>query len=280
MIAPGAGAKTWYVYADHSGVNPTIQSAIDSCAVSGDIIIIQGGVYHEGDIVSNGKNITIDQNGQVYLHAPSQGTGVGITIRNASAFTISSLAFRNFETALAAEDANPLIQWITIRTCDRGVTISGASSCPVMWYSVIDSCGTGIEVAGGGSITLRNQTIAHCATGARFAAATSIFTRNIVYSCGVGTECAGGIASIDCNDFFLNTVDYSGCVPGATDFYLDPMFCFWKAPLPYYLHSASPCLVTTSNPCGVRVGAIVTAAGCTGTAVESTTWGAIKGLYR
>jgi len=281
MIAPGAGAKTWSVYPNHSGPTPTIQSAIDSCAVSGDNIIVYAGIHYEGNIVSDGKSITIDQSGQAYIHSPTPGSGTGITIRNASSFTISSLAFRNFGTAVAVESANPLIQWVTIRACGSGLTVSGISSCPVMWYALVDSCGTGIDVIEGGAITLRNQTIANCATGVRFASATTTFTRNIVYHCGVGIQCAGGIVNQSCSNFFLNAADYGGCSAGTNDFFTDPMFCFWKAPAPgpYWLHNTSPCL-TGTNPCGQKVGAFTAAAGCTGTGAEHTTWGAIKGIYR
>lgn len=281
MTAFRAEAETWHVYPDGSGNTPTIQSAVDS-AISGDVILVAAGVYHQGDIVIDGKVLTIDQNPQAYLLAPSFGNGTGITIRNVSGFTLNSLTFRGFETAVALENASGFIQYITVKACARGITISGASSAPTVWFCVVDSCGTGVEVQGGGPVLLQNETIVNCSTGARFLGGSTTFTRNIVYHASTGMQCSGGSVIGSCNDFYLNTLNYGGCTPGTNDFYLNPMFCFWKTPAPssYWLHVASPCFVTVSNPCGVRVGAFTSAAGCSGTATEHTTWGAIKDIYR
>ncbi len=64
--------KTWKVPLDAS----TIQAAVDSCAASGDAIAIAVGVYHEGSIVVDGKNISINQSGSgtVTVIAPSIGS--------------------------------------------------------------------------------------------------------------------------------------------------------------------------------------------------------------
>ena len=283
MTAFGAEAKTWNVYPNGSGSTPTIQSAVDS-AISGDVILIAAGTYHEGSIVIDGKNnLMIDQlNPQAYIVAPSAGNGTCITVRNVPTFTLNSLTFRGFETAVAVENASPLIQSITVKACTRGITISGASSASTVWFCLVDSCGTGIEVQGGASNLLRNETIVNCSTGARFLGGNTTFTRNIVYNASTGMQCSGGSVTGSCNDFYLNTSNYGGCTPGTNDFYLNPMFCFWKPPAPssYWLHVDSPCFVTASNPCGVRVGAFTSAAGCSGAATEHTTWGAIKDIYR
>jgi hypothetical protein len=279
VMACGAEAATWFVYPDGSGKTPTLQSAVDS-AVTGDYILIAGGVYHQGNIVIDGKALTIDQDQQVYFVAPSPGSGTCITIRGVASFTLNSLVFRGFETALAIENASPLVQYVTVKGCNRGISISGGSSTPTVWFSVIDSCGTGVEVQGGGPV-LRNETIVNCSSGARFLGGSTTFTRNIVYHADTGVQCAGGAVASSCNDFFLNTVNASGCTLGSNDFGLDPMFCFWKEPAPssYWLHVNSPCF-TAANPCGVRVGAITASAGCSGEATERATWGVIKDRYR
>ncbi len=281
MMGFGAEADTWYVYPDGSGTNPTIQSAVDSAAVSGDVIFVKAGTYHEGDIVVDGKSITIDQSdGRVFINLPSTGNGTCITIRNVTSFTLNSLVFRGFETAIAVENASPSVQFITVVSCNRGVTISGASSAPSVWFGLIDSCGTGVEIQGG-SVTLQNETIVNCATGVRFLGGSTTFTRSIVYNCSAGVQCSGGSATLGCNDFFLNGSNYDGCASGTNDFYTDPKFCFWKSVAgPYQLHDTSPCF-TRVNPCNVRIGAFTSPiAGCTGTAVEQSSWGAIKDIYR
>jgi hypothetical protein len=269
--------KTWNVPVGA----PTIQAAVDSCAVSGDAIQITGGVYHEGSIVVNGKNISIDQiGGQVIVIAPSIGIGTCFTIRNATAGALRSLVIRGFGTAIAIENASPTVQFVSLKACNQGMTIAGASS-PQFTYSIVDSCVTGIDVQAG-SVTLQNETIVHCGTGVRFLGGSSGMTRSIVYGCTTGVQCSGGGATLGCNDFFLNGADYNGCAAGANDFYLDPKFCFWAAIAgPYWLHSTSPCFVISLNPCNVRIGAITSPSpGCSGTAVESSSWGSIKSMYR
>jgi len=270
--------KTWTVPANAA----TIQAAVDSCAASGDAIAIVGGVYHEGSIVVNGKNIAIDvlTGAQVTVIAPSIGIGTCFTIRNATAGSLRSLVIRGFGTAIAIENASPTVQFVSLKACNQGMTVAGASS-PQFTYSIVDSCGMGIDVQAG-SVTLQNETIVRCGTGVRFLGGSTTMTRSIIYGCTTGAQCSGGGATLGCDDFFLNGADYSGCATGTNDFYLDPKFCFWASSAgPYWLHSTSPCFDTTSNPCHVKIGAITSAlAGCTGTAVERTSWGSIKSIYR
>ncbi len=269
--------KTWGVPFDA----PTIQAAVDSCAASGDAIQIAGGVYHEGSILVDGKSISIDQisGGQVTVVAPSAGIGTFITIRNAGGGALRSLVIRNFGTAIAVENASPVVQFVSLKACDIGMTVAGSSS-PQFTYSLVDSCVTGVDVQAG-SVTLQNETIVHCGTGVRFLGGSTTMTRSIVYGCATGVQCGGGGALLGCNDFFLNGADYDGCAQGTNDFFLDPKFCFWASPAgPYWLHNTSPCYVTSLNPCTVRIGAITSSPGCTGTAVERSTWGSIKSIYR
>jgi parallel beta-helix repeat protein len=84
----------------------------------------------------------------------------------------------------------------------------------------------------------------------------------------------GGIVNPDCNDMWANTVDYSGCGPGANDFYEDPMLCD-PAHGNFYVDCISPCI---DHPICGFVGAL--GAGCGSTRIEPTTWGAIKALWR
>jgi len=269
--------KTWNVPANA----PTIKAAVDSCAASGDIIQITVGIYHEGSIVVNGKNISIDQiEGQVTVLAPSAGIGTCFTFRNGTGGSLRSIVIRGFGTAIAIENASPAVQFVSLKACNQGMTVSGASS-PQFTYSIVDSCGIGVDIQAG-SVTLQNETIVRCGTGVRFLGGSSGMTRSIVYGCTTGAQCSGGGATLGCNDFFLNGADYNGCAAGANDFYLDPKFCFWASPAgPYWLHNTSPCFVISLNPCNVRIGAITsTLPGCTGTAVERSTWGSIKSIYR
>jgi len=271
--------KTWSVPADAA----TIQAAVNLCAASGDAIAIAVGVYHEGSIVIDGKNISINQSGSgtVTIIAPSIGIGTCFTFRNTTGGTLWSLVIRGFGTAIAVENASPTIQLVSLKACNNGLTVAGASAAQFT-YSIVDSCGMGVDVQAG-TVTLQNETIVHCGTGVRLLGGSATMTRSIVYGCTMGVQCAGGGALLGCNDFFLNGADYDGCAAGTNDFYSDPKFCFWASPAgPYWLHNTSPCFNNpVLNPCNVKIGAVTSPSpGCTGTAVERSSWGSIKSIYR
>ncbi len=40
---------------------------------------------------------------------------------------------------------------------------------------------------------------------------------------------SGGTATFYCNNLFNNTIDYSGCLQGTTDFFDDTVLCFWAS---------------------------------------------------
>jgi predicted outer membrane repeat protein len=83
-----------------------------------------------------------------------------------------------------------------------------------------------------------------------------------------------GTAPIDCNNFWDNDSDYDGCSPGPNDFYTDPMLCDPDHGN-FYIDCISPC--NGFAGCGL-VGAL--GVGCGATATRTTTWGAVKALYR
>lgn len=94
----------------------------------------------------------------------------------------------------------------------------------------------------------------------------------------------GGSVSLACCDVFGNAGgDWVGCIAaqyGVDDnFSADPLFCLDGNPDdPYSLHEGSPCLPEDS-PCGELVGAY--GRGCDPiTAVQATSWSAIKAMYR
>lgn len=275
-------AADWHVYTNGSGNAATIAEAAE-LALSGDIIYIHAGTYVESDILFDGKDVMIVMpDGRVYLNAPVEGSGTGITIRSASAaFLLPNFYFAHFDTALTLEDASPWVQFITIGGCGTGIAVAGASS-PFVGYSVIDTCATAVGIAGGVGVALQNLTIVGCTAGVSIESGDVALTRSIIYGCGTGLACSGGSVTLTCNDLFANAVQYDGCTQGLTDFALDPIFCFYTPPstYPYYLHSDSPCL-PAAEPCGpgTYVG-FNPSIGCTGPGVEESTWGVIKSLYR
>ena len=154
-------------------------------------------------------------------------------------------------------------------------------SSPDLGYSLIDSCTTAVSIEQSVNTTVRNNTIVNSSIGVIVVSGNVSITRNIISSCGTGVECSDGLISNDCNDFWNNQNDYVGCSAGTGDIFEDPIFCYFTSPSPdlYYLHRDSPCWAS-NNSCGVNMGAFIYTVGCEGEAVEETSWGAIKAMYR
>lgn len=279
LIGSGIEAEIWYVYPDGSGDAPTIKAAVDS-AVAGDAVLLVAGDFYEDSIIVDGKDILIESaGGKTYINAALPGSGVGFLLRNVtSSMAVNSMIFRGFDTAIEIESSSPGVNYMTFEGCVTGVTVSGASSGPSITLSLFDSCGTAFESTDGAGTAFMRLTIVDCDCGARISGGDADLSRNIFYGCDTGIECTGGSPVLDCNDFFKNVIDYAGCTPGGTDFFDDPIFCLSNPPpIKYFLHETSPCLAEYS-PCGVRVGAFP--AGCSGEAVEKSSWGVIKRQFR
>ncbi len=277
-----AAQTTWVVKADGSGDAPTIQAAID-LAVTGDGIVVWGGFYTEDDILVENKDIYFQYlNGTPVIISSSYRQGTGITFRNVGSGTnILGFEFREFARGISVDNGAGMYWYCNIIDCGTGIEVSGVSSSPSIMFSLIDSCGTGISVLDGSGVAVRNMTIVNADTGIESLGGSTTFTMSIINGCDTGALCLGGSISLSCNNFYLNMADYSGCATGIDDFYGLTRFCYAAggSPSPYYLHVDSPCWAA-NNACGVDVGTYTQSPGCTGTAVEETSWGAIKKMHR
>jgi hypothetical protein len=270
------------VKADGSGNVPTIKAAIDS-ARTGDGIVVWGGYYHEDDLLVDGKDIYFQyQNGTPVIISSSYQQGTGITFRNVGmGTTLLGFEFREFNRGISIENGAGMFWYCNVIDCGTGIEVSGASSSPGIMFSLVDSCGTGISVIEGSAVSVRNMTITNADTGVQNLGGSFTLTRSIINGCTTGSLCMGGSTTLSCNNFYLNLENYSGCAAGTGDFYDLTRFCFAAggSPGPYYLHVDSPCWAE-NNACGFDVGAFTQSPGCTGTAVEESSWGAIKKMHR
>ena len=277
-VSISAGTN-WYVTSDGTGDAPTIAAAIDS-ASSGDIILVYGGNYYEEGLIVDGKDISITAYyGTPVMLAPTPGSGTAITFRNVS----SSQQFYGFklvgyENAVIYDNASPSAWFLEIRECVTGLVVTGSASSPDISGSFIDSCGTALSVVDALSVSFHNNTVVYEDVGVNMQAGSATIEKNIFYNCNSAVECLGGSVTNDCNDFWLNGTDYSGCSAGPGDIFADPIFCFLSPPSPglYYPHEDSPCLAE-NNSCGVNIGAFPK--GCI-VAVEESSWSEIKSMYK
>jgi hypothetical protein len=282
LSVSGAAAATWEVYPDGHGTTPTIQSAIDSAAVSGDGIRVWGGTYYEDDLLVEDKSIMFQAyNGVAVITSSIPSTGTGITLRGTGpGFVFTGFEIRDFATGVAVEDCSPTIWFSTLAGCGTGIDIAGAS-VPSVSNCLVEDCGTGVRFSGGSGSVVGNMTVVGCGTGIETAGGAITWRRNIIDSCDTGALCTGGSATLTCNDIYLCTVPYSGCTPGAGDISEMPRFCYAASSTsnPYLIHIDSPCWAR-NNACDVNMGAFTQSYGCEGTPLEETSWGAVKKLHR
>lgn len=283
LICPAANAVTWNVYPDGHGTTPTIQSAIDSAAVSGDGIRIWGGTYYEDDILVDGKSIMIQgYNGVAVIVSSTPGSGTGFTLRGVGpGAVLMGLEMHGYATGVSIENGSPTVWYCNLIECGTAISISGGSSSPLVSNCLVETCATGVLIAGGTAMTVGNLTIVGCGTGFETTGGAVTIRRNIIDSCDTGVLCSGGSATLTCNDVYLCTVSYSGCAPGTGDISEMPRFCYDASSTsnPYLLHIDSPCWAR-NNTCAVNMGAFTQIHGCEGTPLEESSWGAVKKLHR
>ncbi|MBM3321173.1 MAG: right-handed parallel beta-helix repeat-containing protein [Candidatus Eisenbacteria bacterium] len=167
------------------------------------------------------------------------------------------------------------------------IYLVGGGTSPTIEFNVFDRCSA--DVAGGAIATqardvpqhpvIRNNTFVHNKAapnkgGAVYSGSGSFqldFHHNIV-ACseggGVVCDSLGGIVTLSCSDFWMNTgPDISG-VPMDSDsvfglLYEDPLLCLPNPCFLYALHESSPCSPENSG-CGL-IGALDVCASCTDT---------------
>lgn len=203
------------------------------------------------------------------------GDGVGLNLQSASGYLVENCLFQ--ENIAESSIGAGLRAWGsgTIRFC-------------VFAYDSVyaaNGSGGGIVVLAG-SHEVHSNTFVGCYAGldgAAFAAApgaTGSFHNNVVaYSPRPAVRFASGTSfTSGCNLFWGNAAgDFGGGgAPAPTDFTADPLFCDLSS-LDLTVRDDSPCLFPPTPSCG-PVGAF--GAGCGGVAIEPTSFGRIKAMYR
>ena len=320
---------------------PTIQEAINAAAASGDLILVEPGIYTgplNRDLDFSGKAIVLRgiggaaatiidcqqlsrgfnfHNGETNAavvegftvmngyHPPFGGGGAGMRC-DASSPTIIDCTFKHNGTEWGGAIAMDSGSSVVISRCtfedNTAENFGDAIFCVQSTFVAteclfVGSVGAATMYTVSANVTLRSCTIALSRSpypGGSTALmlvdrvpsepGIAVLDRVIVaFTDGIAVKCFGAsVATLTCCDVFGNDGgDWTGCIAGQAgingNFSLDPQFCNLDM-RDLRLHDTSPCLPGNhpqGNPCGL-IG--VYGSGCT-TAVESTTWGAIKARF-
>jgi predicted outer membrane repeat protein len=272
---------------------------IDGCLFSGNSAESEGGglfcgsgssptitdaVFTQNDALSGG-GILIDNSTatltNVVFSDNSAYIGGGLMCSEWSSPTLTNVEFYDNEAYLAgggimcSYGSSPVITDATFAGNSAMMFFGGAIGCQITTSPLVVNAtfvdnsamaGGSVASSDGSSPTLENCVIAFGTQGA-------------------AVMCDGDSdATLTCCDVYGNAggnwVDCIADQYGVNgNFSEDPLFCYDDSPdQPYSLHEGSPCLPENS-PCGELVG--VFGEGCGPISpVESTSWGAIKAMYR
>jgi parallel beta-helix repeat protein len=277
--ATTASGRTWCILPDGSGDAPTIQDGINA-AVAGDSVLLAAGTYTgvgNRDIDFLGKAITVTSEsgrdvtiidceglGRGFIFQSGEGLSsalLGVTIRNGTAqysdrpfgggifcaYQSSPTISGNTVSGNYADLGGGICCYVESSPTISGSTISGNSS----------SSGGGVFIALWSSPTINNTIIAFSSTGEGLYCVDS--------SWPALTNC----------DIYGNVGGDALCgTDGGGNISADPLFCDPNNGN-FYLNCTSPCV---NNPGYGQIGAF--GVGCGPTAVQNTTWGRIKSMFR
>jgi hypothetical protein len=169
---------------------------------------------------------------------------------------------------------------IAIANCQSGLI----EFCTFAYDSALSGQAGGVDMQFS-NISVNNSTFYACyapliASALRASGVVGVFERNIVAnsSGGPALRRSAGDFIPNCNDLWANEGGdfYGDWVPSPTDIFADPLFCDPEVE-DWTVDVKSPCTPENSLGCGL-IGAL--GQGCGAIAVESKSWGQIKGLYR
>jgi serine protease len=313
-LAPEASAATLHV----PGQYPTIQAGMDA-AVAGDTVLVACGTYDLYDPILMKSGVTLrsetgtpdcvvlrdrPENGLLHcLYLDDETLIEGISFTDAhywAAIAILEAApvFLNcdfydnhcVEEPVLAFDCSPTFTRCTFRDSygphAGGIYFWGGSL--TVTECTFWNAATSI-ICYDATMEMSNCTICDAAIGIEVGASSGLTAhaevRNSIIAFGAfSIECGGdATASVTCSDIYGNQYgDWVGCLEGqlgiAGNISEDPLFCDPQGG-DFQLACTSPCApFSPPNPECDLIGAWPV--GCGGTRVLSTTWGALKALFK
>ncbi len=246
-------ARTWYVTADGSGDAPTIAAAVDS-STQGDLILVGPGNHI---VVSEaGGGVTMKAGTSL---ASQLGPAATSLVAGAGALQPGLIGVRDncVVTGFTMEGG----QLSTISCSGNNVEISTnivqgrivVTGNGIIHHNIVDEPVSAIHVGSAGPIQIQNNIVLGDITS-------------------FSPTCLFGVV-VTCNLI----QGAQGCFLAHSNFDADPLFC---GPTNYYLRDDSPC-APGNHPDGFDCGLIgPLPVGCGAVSIETTTWGAVKALYK
>jgi hypothetical protein len=317
ILPASATPRTWYILPDGTGDAPTIQAGVDSC-VPFDTVLVGPGTYYETVKVFERKITIVGEAGpgQTVIDAQQNGRPLTFSITGGSLGWLSGFTLTggdanadSFGTGLGGGLDLAMGKVLVSECIIQGNLAREGGGVYVFAYKpnyVLSGCLISDNIAteaGGGvfmmtsweeGLELENNTIVGNAAplgagvyyvAAQFALLT--LTNNIIAGNNGDYGVYGHVSndiSATCNNVWGHMPsDYGGSASDHTgtdgNISLDPLFCDLVGG-DYRLDCSSPCL-PGNHPDGADCGLIGKyAVGCGPSAIEKTTWGRLKAMYR
>jgi hypothetical protein len=256
LLAPGAGARTWYINTAGTGDAPTIAAGVDS-AVAGDTVLVAAGTYEVKEVDVKPGLVVTSESGPTLTHIvqPPEYTYYGLSCRDypwgSPSSEVSGFWFEGYQYPLGA------------------LNVYGSFTNATIRYNVFAGNNEGLVALGQASAYVENCTfIGNGVCGLNALDGDVQLWYSIMWDHQYGSIYGLLVDYLDLTDASGNS--------GGVFFSLDPQFC-GESVGNYFLQSDSPC-APGSPETPQLMGALPV--GCGEVRTEARSWGKIKAMYR
>lgn len=184
---------------------PTIQAAVDK-ASPGDIILLEGGTYHESVIVENKRYIYIRSHGNAILDGNFQMC-FGFLIHNSVGIQIERLRIIGYLDGIDIIDGSfGSLTDCVILDNDFGIVLNHAEGYQILGNQISNIKETGIYSFDSSDTCIEYNTVSNCGFAGIITGDSCVLEHNSVFNNnGAGMLCKGNNNRVICNHVFGNS---------------------------------------------------------------------------
>lgn len=184
---------------------PTIQAAVDK-ALPGDVILLEGGTYHETVIIENKQYIHIESHGNAILDGNFQMCS-GFLLRNSVGIQIERLRIIGYVDGIDVIDGSfGSLTDCVILDNDFGIFLNHAAGYQISGNQISNIKETGIYSFDSSGTCIEYNAVFNCGFTGIVTGENSVISHNSVFNNNdAGMLCKGNNHRVICNHVFSNS---------------------------------------------------------------------------